>query len=277
MRRKFYKMHGIGNDYVFFNCMHRDIPYPAELAIRLSDRNFSIGGDGVILICKSAVADAKMRIFNADGSEGKTCGNGLRCTAKLLYELGIIRRKELTVETLGGVARLWIYTGTGGAVKRVKADVGRADFTPAHIPVLAERPVIGKKLTIGGRTYTSTCVSVGNPHCVIFSEPPADLAKAGKAFKESELFPEGVNVEFAEVISPQEVRVRVWERGSGETLACGSGACAVVAAAVVNGYCREGEDVFVRLRGGSLTVNYTKERILMTGAACLAYTGFVEI
>lgn len=270
-------MHGLGNDYVFFNCIHREIPYPAELAIRLSDRHFSIGADGVILICASAVADAKMRIFNADGSEGKTCGNGLRCVAKFLYDFGIVKRREMTVETWGGIARLWVYEGADGRVNRVKADMGRADFAPAHIPVIAEQPIIGKILRIGGEKYTVTCVSVGNPHCVVFSSPPSDFAKTGRAFGKAEIFPEGVNTEFAEVVSPQELRFRVWERGSGETLACGSGACAVVAAAVVNGYCREGEDIFVRLCGGTLIVNYTKQRILMTGSACLAYTGIVEI
>lgn len=270
-------MHGLGNDYVFFNCMNGEIPYPAELAIRLSDRHFSVGGDGVIFICRSDIADAKMRIFNADGSEGKTCGNGLRCTAKLLYDSGVVNRREMTVETLGGVVRLWAFEGADGRIRRVKADMGRADFTPANIPVQSESPVIGGLLPIEGKNYVATCVSVGNPHCVIFAPPPAAFAETGRTIERNEFFPERTNVEFAEVVSRQEMRLRVWERGSGETLACGSGACAATAAAVANGYCREGEDVFVRLRGGTLTVNYTKDRILMTGDACLAYIGYTEI
>ncbi|MBP5242328.1 MAG: diaminopimelate epimerase [Clostridia bacterium] len=278
MRRKFYKMHGIGNDYVYFNCLRKELPYPARLAITLSDRHFSVGGDGVILICKSKIADAKMRIFNADGSEGKTCGNGVRCVGKFLYDFGIVKRKEVTVETLGGVARLWLFTDKTDKVIRVKADMGRANFLTEAIPArFPQKKAIGVRLNVEGKIYTATCVNVGNPHCVIFTPPPTDFARVGAAIEKSDYFPERVNVEFVEVISPQEIRLRVWERGSGETLACGSGACAAVSAAVASGYCREGEDVLAHLQGGTLTVNYTKNAIYMTGSATFVYAGVVEI
>jgi carbamoyl-phosphate synthase large subunit len=270
-------MHGIGNDYVYFNCMHKGVAYPERLAIRLSDRHFSIGADGVILIGRSKIADAKMRIFNADGSEGKTCGNGVRCVGKFLYDLGYTDRKEVTVETLAGVARLFLWTGADGKIGRVTADMGRASFAASDIPAALSGNVIGRKLVVLGQGYVITCVSMGNPHCVIFGALPREIELTAKLISKCGLFPQGVNVEFAEVISEREIRVRVYERGSGETLSCGSGACAVVSAAVANGYCRGGEDVFVRLRGGTLVVKYTKNSVYLTGDVALAFTGFVEV
>jgi diaminopimelate epimerase len=270
-------MHGIGNDYVYFNCMHKGLSYPERLAIRLSDRHFSVGADGVILIGKSKAANAKMRIFNADGSEGKTCGNGVRCVGKFLYDFGYTSQKEVTVETLAGLTRLFLFTGTDGKIGRVTADMGRASFLASDIPVFLSGEVIGRKLAILGRGYTLTCVSMGNPHCVVFGALPRDIELSAKVISKCGLFPQGVNVEFAEVISEREIRVRVYERGSGETLSCGSGACAVVAAAVANGYCRSGEEVFVRLRGGTLLVKYTKASVYLTGDVALAFTGFVEV
>ncbi len=278
MRKKFYKMHGTGNDYIFFNCMGRGISRPQALARRLSDRHFSVGGDGVILIEKSKIADAKMRIFNADGSEGKMCGNGIRCVAKFLYDGGFVRRREMTVETRSGVRRLTVYTGGDGCVCRVCADMGRAEFAPAAIPVRLEGDcIVDRPACIGGREYRITCVSMGNPHCVVFGPPPEPFERTGRAFEESLLFPEGINAEFACAAGEDGLAVRVWERGSGETLSCGTGACAAVAAAVRNGLCRAGTEVAVRLKGGVLSVRYTPERVFMTGDAVLAYVGTVEI
>ncbi|MBQ9081630.1 MAG: diaminopimelate epimerase [Clostridia bacterium] len=278
MRKKFYKMHGIGNDYVYFNCLTKEISNPENLARKLSHRNFSIGGDGIILVCKSKVADAKMRIFNADGSEGKMCGNGIRCVAKLLYDLGKVNRKELTVETLSGIKRLWVYEGKDGKAQRVKVDMGKAEFSPAKIPVsLSGESVISRRAQIGREEYAVTCVGMGNPHCVVFEDAPEPFERVGRAFETSPLFPEGVNTEFVQLINETTLRVRVWERGSGETLACGTGACAATAAAVKNGYIKAGQDVTVQLKGGNLTVNYTEEKVFMTGDAALAYTGVVEI
>ena len=278
MRKKFYKMHGTGNDYIFFDCMCRPLARPGEAAKRLSDRHFSVGGDGIILIEASRVADAKMRIFNADGSEGKMCGNGIRCVAKFLFDGGRVNRREMTIETLSGVKRLWVYPAADGTAGLVRADMGPANFHPSALPVrLAGERVLRRPVRVGGREYAVTCVSMGNPHCVIFAPPPEPFEAVGRAFEQSPLFPEGVNTEFAEIAGENCLRVRVWERGSGETLSCGSGACASVAAAAENGLCRAGEDVRVRLKGGELLVNYTRERAFMTGDAVLAYTGIAEL
>lgn len=277
MRKKFIKMHGIGNDYIYFDCFSRPLPDPSRLAARLSDRHFSVGGDGVILIGKSSVADAKMRIFNADGSEGKMCGNGIRCVGKYLFDSGKVTRREMTVETLSGVRRLKVFSGADGKVSSVRVGMGKADFACFSVPVkTAEKYCIGREISVGGRVYKATCLSVGNPHCVIFSPPPEPFEEAGAAFETCGLFPEGVNVEFAER-REDKFFVRVYERGSGETLACGTGACAVVAAAVKNGLCSEGEEIPVVLSGGTLFVRYTQEEIFMTGEAALSFVGTVEI
>lgn len=278
MRKKFYKMHGTGNDYIFFDCMGRGVPHPQALARKLSDRHFSVGGDGIILIEKSRMADAKMRIFNADGSEGKMCGNGIRCVAKYLYDSGRVRRKEMTVETLSGVRRLTVYTGGDGAVCRVRADMGRANLAPAAVPVLLEgERAVGRPVEIGGKEYRVTCVCMGNPHCVVFGAPPEPFGETGRAFEHSPLFPEGVNAEFVRVCGRNRLRVRVWERGSGETLSCGTGACASAVAAVENGLCDFGRDIAVRLKGGDLTVCYTSEGVYLTGGAALAFVGTADI
>lgn len=270
-------MHGIGNDYVYFNCIHKSLEYPARLAIRLSDRHFSVGGDGVILIEKSDKALAKMRIFNSDGSEGKTCGNGVRCVGKFLYDFGYTTKKDIAVETLAGITRLHLIEGADGKIRRVTADMGKASFSARKIPVRLSGEVIARKVSLNGKNYTITCVDVGNPHCVLFGNIPAEIEPDAERISKSGLFPLGINVEFAEVVNEREIRVRVYERGSGETYACGSGACAVASAAVACGYSKAGEDIFIRLRGGTLIVNYTKERILLTGDAAMAFEGVVEI
>lgn len=277
MRRTFYKMHGIGNDYVYFNCMKKSLPYPERLAIRLSDRHFSVGGDGIILISKSKIADVGMRIFNADGSEGRTCGNGLRCVGKLVYDRGWVKKRRLTVETKAGISTLDLMTDSRDEVRRVCVTLRGASFRAADVPAYFTGEAVERKLLISGHGYTFSCLSVGNPHVVVFGEMPADVEGVGRAIQRSGYFPQGVNVEFVEAVSRRELRVRVCERGSGETLACGSGACAAAAAAVRSGICRGGEDILVRLRGGTLTVRVEKDKIFLTGDAVLAYTGRVEI
>lgn len=278
MKLKFTKMHGCGNDYIYVDCFEQEIADPQKLSIRLSRQHFGIGGDGLILICPSDTADAKMRIFNQDGSEGKMCGNGIRCVGKYLYDSGRVRKEELRVDTLSGVKTLRL-TVSGGEVSSVTVDMGRAEFSPAKIPVrLPGESVVGQTVVIGGREEQVTCVSMGNPHCVVFcSEVDSlDLEQEGSRFEHDPLFPEGVNTEFVRRIDPHTLQMRVWERGSGETLACGTGACASVAAAVKNGLCPAGEPVRVLLRGGELNICYTEETVWMTGEAVSVFTGEVE-
>lgn len=270
-------MHGIGNDYVYFNCLSKSLPYPERLAMRLTDRHFSVGGDGIILVSKSKVADVKMRIFNTDGSEGRTCGNGLRCVGKLVYDLGWVKKRELTVETLAGISKLWLLTDAHDKVRRVTVKLGKPSFRAADVPAYFSGETVERKMLLFGHGYTFSCLSVGNPHVVVFGEPPQDVEGRGRAIQRSGYFPQGVNVEFTQVISPNELRVRVCERGSGETLACGSGACAAAAAAVKNGFCRGGEDIFVRLKGGTLVVRVEPEGIFLTGDAAFSFTGRVDI
>ncbi|MBQ4095458.1 MAG: diaminopimelate epimerase [Oscillospiraceae bacterium] len=276
---RFTKMHGCGNDYIYFNCFEEQIDNPEELSILLSDRHFSIGGDGVILVCPSEVADAKMRMFNADGSEGKMCGNGIRCVAKLCSDEGIVGGDTVRIETLSGIKTIELVKENGVAVA-AKVDMGAAIFEPKLIPVTLDgESVIDRPLDIDGREYRINCVSMGNPHCVIFTQGIDDmeLEKIGRRFECHGIFPERVNTEFVEVISDKELKMRVWERGSGETWACGTGTCATVAAAVKNGICKAGEDILVHLRGGDLVINYTDERVLMTGEAVEAFRGTVKV
>ena len=275
----FYKMHGIGNDYVYFDCFEGEPKDPAALAVRLSDRHFSIGGDGVILVCKSDVADGKMRMFNADGSEGKMCGNGIRCVGKFLYEIKGIHKQILTVETLSGVKTLQMQA-EGDTVVSVTVDMGKPEFAPEKIPVaLAGSRAVGVFVAVGGGQYKITCLSMGNPHCVVFGGDPDEipLEKIGAAFENDPLFPDRVNAEFVQVLGKNELKMRVWERGSGETFACGTGACAAAVAAVLNGYCEKNAEIAVHLRGGTLTVRYTGETVFMTGPAEFAFTGEVDI
>ncbi|MCI8421771.1 MAG: carbamoyl-phosphate synthase large subunit [Clostridia bacterium] len=278
--RKFTKMQGTGNDYVYFNCIGNPIVNPEGLAVRLSDRHFGVGADGIILICDSAVADVKMRMFNADGSEGKMCGNGIRCVAKYCYDNAIVHKKQMTIETLSGIKNVDVHTQNGEA-KLITVDMGKAELAPANIPVkLDGESVINKSVNVGGNDYSITCVSMGNPHCVVFVKnvENLNLANIGKAFEESPLFPDGVNVEFVKVIDKRTLKMRVWERGSGETWACGTGACAVAVASVLNGYCSKDEEISVKLLGGDLTVKYAEDgRVYMTGGAVKVYDGEVEV
>lgn len=271
-------MHGIGNDYIYFDCFDGELPNPSSISVRLSDRHFSVGGDGIVMICASSVADAKMRMFNADGSEGKMCGNAIRCVGKFLYEMKGIKKDGLTVETLSGIKTLKLNV-KDDVVESVTVDMGRAILKPAEIPAKFDGEIaVGVPLWVDNVEYRATLVSMGNPHCVIFGEVQSlDLEKIGPKFEKHEAFPDRINTEFVRVISKNEVQMRVWERGSGETWACGTGACAVAVACVLNGYCNENSDITVHLRGGDLIIRYTKDAVFMTGPATLAFIGEVDV
>lgn len=276
MLKKFVKMQGAGNDYIYFDCFEgepEDIP---ALAVRLSDRHKGIGGDGLVLICRSDVADAKMRMFNADGSEGNMCGNAIRCVGKYLYDENVCRKEELSVETKSGIKYLRLYT-ENGKVKRVRVDMGKADFDPKSLPVLLEGEAVDRPVKIAGGLHRITCVSMGNPHCVLFEDPDgADLERIGPLFENDPLFPERVNTEFVKVIGKNALKMRVWERGSGETMACGTGACAAAAAACACGKCDAAQDILVKLCGGDLVI-HVGETVFMTGEAEKVFSGEVEI
>ena len=277
----FVKMHGCGNDYVFIDCFDRDIATPSSLAVRLSDRHTGIGADGIVLIlpASSSSSDARMRMFNADGSEGAMCGNAIRCVGKYLFENNITRKTNLRIETKSGVRELWL-TPENDTVTSVKVDMGRAELRPEKIPVTLDgESVISRPVVIGDAKYEITCVSMGNPHAVVFVEntDALDLRKIGAQFENSPLFPDRVNAEFAEVIGANELKMRVWERGSGETQACGTGACAAAVAAVLNGHSDKGTDIKVQLPGGELIINYTDATVYMTGDCVKVFDGVVEI
>ncbi len=281
MKLPFTKMHGCGNDYIYFNCFSDEISHPETLSVRLSDHHFGIGGDGIILICPSDIADAKMRMFNADGSEGKMCGNGIRCVGKYLYDNGMTAGREtLQVETLSGIKQLTLFP-ENHVVQTVRVDMGAAILQPSAIPVLLEgAQIIGAPLVIDERVYHITCVSMGNPHCVVFCKEDIDqldLAHIGPKFENHPLFPERINTEFVNVLDSGALKMRVWERGSGETMACGTGACAVGVAACLNGFCSKTTEILIHLRGGDLTVCYTDETVFMTGAATKVFEGVVEV
>ena len=276
---RFTKMEGCGNDYIYVSTFDQQIDYFPALAKTLSDRHFGIGGDGVIYICPSDKADAQMRMFNEDGSEGMMCGNGIRCVAKFLYEKGIAKKETIAIETRSGIKQIRLQFSDGEVVGAT-VDMGKAVLSPAQIPVLSEEPVVvNRKTTIGNKEYAITCVGMGNPHCIVFVPDPyaLDLEKIGPIFENDPMFPERTNTEFIHVIDSTHLDMRVWERGSGETLACGTGACASVVAATLNGYCEKGTPVSVRLRGGELTVTYTDENVLMTGKANTVFEGTVQI
>ena len=278
MLRRFIKMQGAGNDYIYFDCLHEELPHPELLAVRLPDRHKGIGGDGIVLICPSDVADAKMRMFNADGSEGNMCGNAIRCVGKYLYDNKIAAGEDIRVETRSGIKNLHCYAGTDGKVRSVRVDMGPAVFEPARIPVsLPGDRIVDAPYEIAGKTYAVTCVSMGNPHCVVFEDPDGlDLTKIGPLFENAPIFPDRINTEFVKKIDARTLKMRVWERGSGETMACGTGACAAAAAAVAKGIFPAGEEITVRLLGGDLKIEVGKT-VYMTGEAEIVFTGEVEI
>ena len=278
MKLQFTKMHGCGNDYIYFDCFKQNIADPEELSRRLSRYHFGIGGDGIILIEPSECADARMRIFNQDGSEGKMCGNGIRCVGKYLYDSGLARKEEIAVETQSGIRVLQMQVQNGQVIG-VTVNMGQAELAPERIPVsLPGSEIIGMPVSIDGKEWEITCVSMGNPHCVIFCEDPdsLDLTKVGPKFEKAPIFPEGVNTEFIRVIDRKTLQMRVWERGSGETLACGTGACASAVAAILRGYCDRKEEITVRLKGGELKIRWDLEAVWMTGPAETVFTGEVE-
>lgn len=278
MKLHFTKMHGIGNDYIYFDCMKDELPDPADIARKMSPRHFSVGADGIVMICRSSVAAAKMRMFNADGSEGKMCGNAIRCVAKYLFDHGIVRDRELDIETLSGIKHLTLDV-SDGRVTSVSVNMGRAEFDGRRIPIDWDGVARLHPITVDGKEALVTCVSMGNPHAVVFCDDPAtlDLQEIGPHFECHPFFPERVNTEFVHVIDSCTIEMRVWERGSGETFACGTGACASVAASVLCGYVKPDVPVKVRLIGGELTVVCGSDySITMTGPATKVYEGVYE-
>ena len=273
---KFTKMHGLGNDYVYVDCTKQKIKNPNKLSEIISKYHFGIGSDGLVMIMNSDKADFSMRMFNADGSEGKMCGNATRCIGKYVYDRGLTDKTQLTLETLSGIKYLTL-TVVGGKVETVSVDMGKAVLSAAEIPVKSDsETVIGKTMTVSGREQNITCVSMGNPHCVIFTDgiDSLDLEKIGPGYENDEIFPERVNTEFVEIKDRNTLRMRVWERGSGETMACGTGACAVAVAAVENGFCDRGSAITVHLRGGDLSIVYrTDGHVIMTGGASFVFDG----
>lgn len=284
MRRKrmklhFIKMQGCGNDYIYINCFDLNINSPESLSVILSDRHFGIGGDGVVLMMDSSVADAKMKMFNLDGSEGKMAGNAIRCVGKYLYDNNLVRKKQMNIETSSGIKSLHISTKNGIA-SSIKVNMGPAETAPERIPVrLDGKNVISRKVTIGGNDYEITCISMGNPHAVVFCDDVdnLNLMEIGPQFEFDALFPDRVNTEFVEMLGNGELKMRVWERGNGETLACGTGACASAVASVLNNYYRKEEDIKVHLKGGDLIINYTDDAVYMTGECSTVFEGIVEI
>lgn len=277
---KFTKMHGTGNDYVYVDLFHQTLDRPSELSVTISDRHFGIGSDGLICIAPSEIADCRMIMFNADGSEGAMCGNGIRCVAKYAYEHGLATKDQMSIETKSGVKHLKL-TVEDGIVTYVEVNMGQAILKPCEIPVRAEGDdFIARTLQVDGKSYTATCVSMGNPHCVVFMEhiDELDLTKIGPSFEHHPWFPDQINTEFVEVIDRETIKMRVWERGSGETISCGTGTCAATVASVLNGYCDRGAEIEVRVRGGALYDTYLENgEVLMKGPATEVFQGEISI
>ncbi len=275
---RFTKMQGLGNDYVYVNCMEEKVENPSEAAKRVSDRHFGIGSDGLILICPSEKADFEMAMYNADGSRSEMCGNGIRCVAKYVYDYGLTDKTSISVETLGGIKYLDL-TVEDGKVSLVRVDMGRPELRADQIPIICEAEVIDEPIVVDGMEYRITGVSMGNPHAVVFLEDleGLDIEKIGPKFENHERFPKRINTEFVRVIDRGMIEMRVWERGSGETLACGTGACAAAAASILNGLAER--RVTVKLRGGSLTVEWDEEsgKIYMTGPAEVVFDGETKL
>lgn len=280
MKLQFTKMHGTGNDYVYVNLFTETVEDPSALAIRVSDRHFGIGSDGLILVAPSEMADCRMIMYNADGSEGAMCGNGIRCVAKYAYEHGIVHSDKITVETKSGIKSLNL-TIENDKVTYVEVNMGQAILKPADIPVAAEgERFVGQPLVVDGTEYKVTCVSMGNPHCVVFTTgiDELDLEKIGSGFENHVSFPDRINTEFVEIVDEHTIKMRVWERGSGETISCGTGTCASVVAAVLNGYCKQGEEVEVQIRGGKLYDTYLETgEVMMKGPATTVFDGEIEL
>ena len=276
---KFTKMHGLGNDYVYVNCFEEKIDNPPAVARFVSDRHFGIGSDGLIMINPSKTADFEMEMYNADGSRGEMCGNGIRCVAKYVYDYGLTDKTQISVETLGGIKYLDL-TVEDGKVSQVKVDMGKPELEADLIPIISEREqVIDEPIEVDEKEYHMTGVSMGNPHAVIYVDDVKglDLEKIGPKFENHERFPKRINTEFVHCIDRQTVEMRVWERGSGETLACGTGACAVAVSSILNNL--TDTRVTVKLLGGDLQIEWDREkdRVFMTGPATVVFDGVIDI
>lgn len=276
---KFTKMQGLGNDYVYVNCFKETIENPPEMAKKVSNRNFGIGSDGLIMINPSDVADFEMEMYNADGSRSEMCGNGIRCVGKYVYDYGLTEKEHISVETLAGIKYLDL-TVEDGKVKLVKVDMGSPELVPENIPIVADgNRVIDEPINVNGTEYRMTGVSMGNPHAVVYVEDVKglDIETIGPAFENHERFPNRVNTEFVKVLDRNTVEMRVWERGSGETMACGTGACAVAVACILNGFTED--KVTVKLLGGDLQIEWDKEadKIYMTGPAEVSFDGEIKL
>ena len=276
---QFTKMHGLGNDYVYMDAINQKIENRSELAKFVSDRHFGIGSDGLILICPSEKADFRMQMFNQDGSEAEMCGNGIRCVGKFVYDKGLTKKETITVETLAGIKTL-VMTAKNGKIETARVDMGEPILEPEKIPVISnENPVKNLKLEAEDKDFTFTCVSMGNPHAVTFIKEDVnkfDICKYGAKLEVNKAFPKKANIEFINVIDDKTLNMRVWERGAGETLACGTGACAVTVAAILNGYTER--TVTVHLLGGDLKIEWSKNdnHVYMTGPATTVFEGKID-
>ncbi|SCP98298.1 diaminopimelate epimerase [Anaerobium acetethylicum] len=276
---KFTKMNGLGNDYVYVNCLKEKVEDPNKTAIFVSNRNFGIGSDGLILIKESDVADFKMDMYNADGSQGEMCGNGIRCVAKYVYDYGLTDKTTVSIETLAGIKYLDLYL-KDGKVDTVKVNMGAPELRPAFIPVVSDKEqLINEPIEVNGTIYHMTCVSMGNPHAVVFMEDVKglEIEKTGPYFEKHQVFQKRTNTEFVKVIDRNTLEMRVWERGSDETLACGTGACATAVAAVLNGLAED--EVTVKLLGGDLKIFWDRKenKVYMTGPATTVFDGEIDL
>jgi len=276
---KFTKMQGCGNDYVYVNCFKERVDDASQIAVKISDRHFGIGSDGLILIKPSDKADFMMDMYNADGSKSQMCGNGIRCVAKYVYDYGMTEKSRISIETGAGIKHLELKV-EGNHVSEVTVDMGSPITDPRLIPVVSDQEqIVAMPITVGGILYNMTCVSMGNPHAIVFVEDTnsIDIEKVGPLFEHHSIFPERTNTEFIHVIDRHTINMRVWERGSGETLACGTGACASVYACILNGLTED--EVTVKLLGGELRIRYDKDKhtILMTGPAVTVFEGEIYV
>lgn len=280
MKLEFTKMQGTGNDYIYVDCTEKSLKKPSEIAIKLSDRHFGVGADGLVLIGKSRSSDFKMRMFNADGSEGNMCGNAIRCIAKFVYDKGLTDKEKLKIETKSGV-KIVDLKFNRKKVSSVSVKMGVPILNPDQVPIkYVGEQVVNQPFIIDGETFYITAVSMGNPHCIIFCDDVhgVDLSTIGPKFEKNQAFPEQVNTEFVKVVDENTLEMRVWERGSGETLACGTGACASVVASVLNGFCKRDEVITVKLLGGELKICYSSDgNVIMEGPAEFVFDGVVEV
>lgn len=278
---EFTKMHGAGNDYIYVNCFKEKIDNISEVAKFVSDRHFGIGSDGLVLILPSDKADFTMDMYNADGSQGKMCGNAIRCVAKYVYDNKMTDKKNIAIETLSGIKYIEVETENDKVI-RATVNMGEPILAPKEIPTTFDGEMVVKNtIEVDGNNVEITCVSMGNPHCIVYKDKIDDLKleEIGPSYENHKCFPDRINTEFLEIVNEKTVKMRVWERGSGETLACGTGACASVVACILNGYCKKDEDIKVILIGGELTIKWDSKsnNVFMTGPATEVFTGNVNI